>query len=81
MERKVDSEKVIKDAKILLDKFAKTLEKVESESDKISFIDRDEFMRPEEKGEKSPEGYKKRFLENAPKHDDNFVIAEKGGWK
>ena len=79
----VDKQKVEKQAKEILDKFAKALLEVEKESGTQveSYVDRDEFERIEGEGTCSPEDFKKRVLANAPVHDDDFVIAEKGDWK
>lgn len=81
----IDKSKVEKQAKEILDKFASALEKVEKESgDKESFVDREEFERHENDRENAADAdinFRKRFLDNAPNHDDDFVIAEKGGWK
>jgi predicted Asp-tRNA(Asn)/Glu-tRNA(Gln) amidotransferase subunit C len=79
----VDKQKVEKEAKEILDKFAKALDKVEKskEGDVGSYVDREEFERVEGNGEDCPKDFKKRMLENAPNHDDDFIIAETGGWK
>jgi predicted Asp-tRNA(Asn)/Glu-tRNA(Gln) amidotransferase subunit C len=78
----IDKAKIEKEAKQILDKFAKALEKVEEEKDLDFHIDRDEFERLEGKeGCKADDNFKKRFLENAPKHDEDFVIGERGSWK
>jgi len=53
------------------------------DSEKIELgVDREEFERKEgeSKGEKC-EDFKKEILKNAPEHDDNFVIVERGKWK
>lgn len=80
---RVDKTKVEKQAKEILDKFAKALEKVEKEQGKgeESYVDREEFERVEGNGENCDSGFKNKFLENAHSHDDDFVIAEKGEWK
>lgn len=78
----VDKAKVKKQAKEILDKFAKALEKVEKEAGDIdSYVEREEFERVEKEGECCDSGFKKRMLDNAPAHDDDFVIGERGGWK
>ena len=80
----IDKLKIEKEAKEILDKFALALEKVEGEhKEEIeSYIDREEFERTEEKNENNCDpGFKKRMLENAPSHDNDFIIAEKGSWK
>jgi len=78
----INKELIEKQAKEILDKFANALEKVEKEKGEIeSYVDREEFERTEKEGNCSIDGFKKRFLDNAPNHDDDFVIAEKGSWK
>jgi hypothetical protein len=75
----IDKAKVEKEAKEILDKFARSLEKVKF--DNLNFcVNREEFERVEEKGENC-EGFKKSLLENASKKNEDFVIAEKGDWK
>ena len=82
-EKKHDFEGIESEAKQVLDKFAKALEKVEKEKtgDIDFFVDRYEFERKEEAGNEPDPEFKKRILNNSPKHDDDFVIAEKGSWK
>jgi len=86
----MDENKIKKEAKQILDKFAKALELVSSESDDSETskfaVDREEFERVEGKAgtEVSSEcenSFKDKLLENAPKKDDDFIIAEKGDWK
>jgi predicted Asp-tRNA(Asn)/Glu-tRNA(Gln) amidotransferase subunit C len=81
MNTRVDEAKVKEQAREILDKFARALEKVEKEELSESFVDREEFMREEGKGEDSVSGFKEKMLENSPRHDDDFIIAEKGEWK
>ncbi len=77
----MDESKIKKQAKQILDKFADALAKVEKESKEDFYVDREEFEREEGSGKECEEDFKKRFLENAPEHDDDFVIAERGKWK
>ena len=77
----VDKQKIEKQAKEILDKFAKALEKVEKEHEVEEWVDREEFERQEKEGEDCDSGFKKRMLDNAPNHDEDFVIGELGGWK
>ncbi|MBS3079824.1 hypothetical protein J4218_06895 [Candidatus Pacearchaeota archaeon] len=94
----VDKVLIEKQAKEILDKFAKALEKVEKETkeDFEGYVDREEFERAEvgsvskeiEKSRfadksviKNDSEFKKRILDNAPSHDDDFVIGERGSWK
>lgn len=93
MDERIDKFRVEKEAKHILDKFAKALEKVEKEDEDSKFInkvnegklnfyvERGEFERVEGEGEKCDEGFKQRILENAPNKDEDFIIAEKGSWK
>jgi len=81
MAREINKELIEKQAKEILDKFAKALEKVEKEPQIESFVDREEFERQEKEGVCCDDTFKKRILENSPNHDDDFVIAETGGWK
>lgn len=77
------SEKEKKDinqeAKAIMDSFSKKLGKV---SDKVSesVIERDNCERQEGKG-KSAEIDRKIMFDNASQKNDNFIIAEKGGWQ
>jgi len=82
MEKTINKELIEKQAKEILDKFAKALEKVEKEKTEVeSFVDREEFERKEGDGIIYDSDFKKRILENAPNHDDDFIIGETGGWK
>ena len=74
-------ENVKEEAKKILDKFAKALEKVDSEKFEEG-VDRELFEREEGKNDENTHiGFKKRMLENAQVKDDDFIIAEKGAWK
>jgi len=75
----MDKRQIEKEAKEILDKFALALGKVKIDESDFHFS-REEFERKEGDGELC-EGFKSKLLENAPRHDDDFVIVEKGGWK
>ena len=77
-EKEVDSIK--KEAKDILDKFSKSLEKVEKEIKEAPGVKRDTSMREETKTEKNPE-FRKLFFKNAPNKEGDDIIAEKGHWK
>jgi len=93
----IDKAKIEREAKEILDKFASSLSKIEKGHDVGSYVDREEFERVEmtasslsfdnEKSRFAAEAdntrndFKKRMLKNAPNHDDDFIIAEIGGWK
>ena len=74
----MDIQKIQKQAKEILDRFAFALDKA-GVKDETVYVDREEFER-EENGENC-EGFKKKLLENAPRSDGDFIIGEKGGWK
>ena len=71
----MDEELIKKQAKEILDKFARALEGVKTEEVKL---ERDEDRR-KENGEKLPIDRKIMF-ENAPKKKGDCIEAEKGGW-
>ena len=77
----MDESSIKEKAKHILDKFAKALEKVEKEHEEDSYVDREEFERTEGEGKNSSKGFKERMLSNAPKHDGDFIIGERGEWK
>ena len=74
----MDNSKVENEAKDIIDKFAKALEKVKTK-DQDFYIEREEFER-DENGTPC-EGFKSKLLGNAPEKDNDFIIAEKGAWK
>ena len=76
---KIDKKKIEKEAKEILDKFAKALSKV-GEKDRQFFVDREEFEREEGEGKECFD-FKEKLLDNAPKKNSDFIIAEKGEWK
>ena len=77
----IDKSLIEKQAKEIVDKFAKALEKVEKEKVEESHFEREEFERVEGAGKLGTEGFKQGILENAPNKDNDFIIAEKGSWK
>lgn len=81
MAREIDKEKIEKQAKEIIDKFAHALEKIEKEHEIESYVERENFERTEGNGKAGAEDFKKNMLKNAPLHDDDFIIAERGGWK
>ena len=74
-------EEIKKQAKEILDKFARALGKVKEIPD--SYVERDEDRRKEGKGEgeKGNEDFQKRFFDNAKSMKGRCILAEKGGWK
>lgn len=75
-----EQENIKKDAKLILDKFSKSLEKVEKEIKEAPGVQRDKSLREESNTENSPE-FKKLFFKNAPKTEGDNIIAEKGHWR
>jgi len=77
---KEEGEKIKKEAKLILDKFSKSLEKVEKEIKEAKGVQRDIQLREESKVKQDKE-FKKAFFKNAPNKEDDFIMAEKGAWK
>ena len=72
-------EEIRKEAKRILDKFAKALERVEKIPD--SFVERKKDRRQEKEGEKPDSDFQKIFFENAPAVKKDCIQAERGKWK
>ena len=78
----MDKSHIKKDAKRILDKFARALNKVDDNIREVSInVDREEFERVEGEGDEGGDWFKEDFLNNAPNKDKDFIIAERGGWK
>jgi predicted Asp-tRNA(Asn)/Glu-tRNA(Gln) amidotransferase subunit C len=77
----MDKEKIRRESKNLLDKFANVLEKVEKEKDVDFHVEMKEFERKEGDGKEPDSDFRGRMLENAPEKDSDLIIAEKGRWK
>ena len=74
-------EKIKREAKLILDKFAKALEKIKTEE---SFVEREEDRRKVGDGnrEENPDSeFRKIFFENAPSIKKECIEAERGKWK
>jgi len=79
-----EQESIKKEAKDILDKFSNALEKVEKQLEDVKGVKRDIQLREEGNVERtvgSSKEFRKAFLKNAPSTEDDFVVAEKGGWK
>lgn len=74
-----EKENIKKEAKRIMDSFAKALAKVGNERVDESVI-RTEQTRKETNAE-CDESFRKMFMNNAPEKDDDFILAEKGKWK
>lgn len=75
-----EAETIKKEAKLILEKFSKALEKVEKEVGEFKGVQRNRQMRDESKP-KSEKDFKKSFFKNAPKTEGDYILAEKGAWK
>lgn len=74
-------EQIKRQAKQILDNFADALASVEKDFKEEDGVEREEFERKEGE-EKCEDGeFRQAFLKNAPVHDDDFIIAERGEWK
>jgi|SRR3989344_551760 len=73
-----DKLEIRKEAKELLEKFSKTLEKVKFKKKVL----KEEFggMREEGEGLVGDSDFRERFFKNAPHKEGNFLIAEKKKW-
>jgi len=77
----MDTDKITRQARQILDNFADALASVEKEVKEEEGVERNEFERKEGNGKECDSEFKQAFLKNSPSHDDNFIIAERGEWK
>lgn len=77
---KAEQEKIKKEAKRIMDNFAKALVKVEHEKISFSFVQRKQQIRNESKAIADSE-FRKAFFDNVPAKEGDWVKAEKGKWK
>ena len=75
-----EQDSIKKEAQLILDKFSKSLERVEKEIKGFPGVQRAKSMREESKTENNPE-FKKLFFKNAPNKGGDDIIAERGSWK
>ena len=73
----MDKEEIKKQAKKIMDSFAKELEKVKVEE---SRVERDKDRRIEKEGNEEDKGFRDIMMKNAPNKDKECIKAEKGGW-
>ncbi len=71
--------KLEEETKKLLDKFSKALASVKSEGKEWN-VERENDRRKDGEGKACEETFRKIMLENAPQHDEDFIIAEKKSW-
>ena len=74
-----EKEEIKLEAKKIMDSFSKALEKVDFEDIDTSVL-REEQMRKETKPWKCDNEFRSKVLKNAPKKDEDNIIAEKGSW-
>lgn len=70
--------RIEEETKKLLDKFSKALASVKSEEEWN--VERENDRRKEKDGVDCNNDFRKIMFENAPQHDDDFIIAEKKSW-
>ena len=74
----LDEEKIMRQAKAVMDEFIKALDKVGGISGEVG-LEREQMTREATKS-KPNKDFRERMLKNAPKKDDNNIIAEKKSW-
>lgn len=77
---KINHDKIKKQAKEILDKFESALSSIKETNLNI-FVDREDFERTEKEKSYCDEEFKIKMLDNAPQHNKDFIIVEKGNWK
>jgi Asp-tRNA(Asn)/Glu-tRNA(Gln) amidotransferase C subunit len=74
-----EKEEIKKEAKAIMDSFSKKLEKIKEKTSE-PIIEREKCEREEGKTKKT-EIDRKIMFDNAPNKSDDFIVAEKGGWR
>lgn len=74
-----ERESIKKEAKSIMDSFSGRLDKLKLDKVNEPMIERGDGMREEGEGEKV-EIDRKIMFDNAPKKNEDFIIAEKKGW-
>jgi len=73
-----EKQRIKEQAKKIIDDFSKKLSRIDKET-KEPIIEMKEFERSE--GNKKDESFsRKKMFDNAPDKNDDFIVAEKGGW-
>ena len=73
-----EKEQIRKDSKALMSGFATKLSKIKTSD---SHFENETGFREEGEPWKTPTDFKDLTLLNAPFVEDDFIVAEKGGWK
>jgi len=68
---------IVKEAKVILDKFSKALEGVKAED---TNVERDRDRRIDGDGVKGDSEFRKIMFENAPSSNKDFIITERKSW-
>jgi len=68
------------DAKKILTSFGKQLAKVKLPKVKEGNVTQTSGVRKEGMGKKADEVFRQRMFQNAPKHDDEYLLVEKKEW-
>ena len=74
-----EKESIKKEAKKVMDDFSKKLSSIREKIPEPS-VEREEFEREEGEGKSGDEDFRKRFFENAPNKNSDFIIGEKKSW-
>jgi len=72
-----DIKNIQDESRNILEKFGSSLSRVH---EVIKKEENREQFREEMRGQDCDDDFKKRFFDNAPKHNDECIIAEKGHW-
>jgi len=75
----MDKEKIRGEARQVMDKFQKALDKAGIDEADVQ-IEREESVREAKDDKFDSLDFKKRMLKNAPKHDGDCIVAERGEW-
>ncbi len=78
MHMAIDQEKIREQAKKIMDEFIASLDKADG-SGNLFGEEREQAMR-EKLVKKDGADFRKKMFENAPKKNDEFIIAEKKKW-
>ena len=78
MTAKLNEEKIKRQAKAIMDEFVKALDKTGEISGDVG-IERAEMAR-EARQSRPDKEFRERFLKNAPKKTEGYIVAEKKSW-
>lgn len=75
-----EKEEIKKQAKAIMDDFSRKLSKLDKKVEEL-VIEKEEFERQEGKNRNDESFSRKKMFGNAPNKNEDFIVAEKGGWK